>query len=53
MLRRPVESGTYTSFRFGQRLADYGIGPSMGSVGDSFDNALMENFFSTLKIELV
>ena len=25
----------------------------MGSVGDSFDNALAENFFSTLKIELV
>ncbi len=25
----------------------------MGSVGDSYDNALMENFFSTLKIELV
>ncbi|GHJ10613.1 hypothetical protein TPA0907_49800 [Micromonospora humidisoli] len=25
----------------------------MGSVGDSFDNALMENFWSTLKIELV
>ncbi|WP_425302562.1 IS3 family transposase, partial [Nocardia wallacei] len=26
---------------------------SMGSVGDSYDNALMENFFSTLKTELV
>lgn len=25
----------------------------MGSVGDSYDNALMENFFSTLKTELV
>ncbi|MBT0770735.1 IS3 family transposase, partial [Kineosporia sp. J2-2] len=25
---------------------------SMGSVGDSYDNALMENFFSTLKTEL-
>jgi putative transposase len=44
---------TYTSFRFSQRLADNGILPSMGSVGDSYDNALMENFFSTLKIELV
>ncbi|MCP3785310.1 DDE-type integrase/transposase/recombinase [Micromonospora sp. A3M-1-15] len=28
----------YTSFRFAQRLADNGILPSMGSVGDSFDN---------------
>lgn len=43
----------YTSFRFGQRLSDLGVLPSMGSVGDSYDNALMENFFSTLKIELV
>lgn len=43
----------YTSFRFGQRLADLDVLPSMGSVGDSYDNALMENFFSTLKIELV
>ncbi|WP_280465035.1 hypothetical protein [Nocardia brasiliensis] len=25
----------------------------MGSVGESYDNALMENFFSTLKIELM
>ena len=25
----------------------------MGSIGDSYDNALMENFWSTLKIELV
>ncbi|WP_241829068.1 transposase [Saccharothrix sp. CB00851] len=44
---------TYTAFRFTERLADNGILPSMGSVGDSYDNALMENFFSTLKIELV
>ena len=43
----------YTSFRFSSRLADHGILASMGSVGDSYDNALMENFFSTLKTELV
>jgi putative transposase len=43
----------YTSLRFGQRLEDHGILASMGSVGDSYDNALMENFFSTLKTELV
>jgi putative transposase len=43
----------YTAIRFTQRLADAGIQPSMGSVGDSFDNALAENFFSTLKVELV
>jgi len=34
-------------------LADNGIAQSGGSVGDSYDNALMENFFSTLKTELV
>lgn len=43
----------YTAIRFTQRLDDAGIRPSMGSVGDSYDNALAENFFSTLKIELV
>jgi putative transposase len=43
----------YTSIRFTHRLADHGITASMGSVGDSYDNALMENFWSTLKIELV
>ena len=43
----------YTAIRFTQRLADAGIRPSMGSVGDSFDNALTENFLSTLKIERV
>ena len=42
----------YTSLRFSQRLGDHGILASMGSVGDSYDNALMENFFSTLKTEL-
>lgn len=43
----------YTSLRFSQRLDDHGIVASVGSVGDSYDNALMENFFSTLKTELV
>ncbi len=52
-MRRPLEPGQYTAIRFTQRLADAGIRPSMGSVGDSFDNALAENFFSTLKVELV
>ncbi|WP_406075992.1 IS3 family transposase [Micromonospora sp. NBC_01638] len=47
------DRGSNTSFRFAQRLQDNGILPSMGSVGDSYDNALMENFWSTLKIELV
>ncbi|MET8428335.1 IS3 family transposase [Nocardia sp. NPDC004860] len=43
---------TYMAFRFANRLADNGIAQSMGSVADC-DDALMENFFSTLKAELV
>ncbi|MFD9946268.1 IS3 family transposase [Nonomuraea sp. NPDC059023] len=43
----------YTAIRFTQRLADAGIAPSTGSVGDSFDNALAENLWSTIKVELV
>ncbi|MFD6065491.1 transposase [Rhodococcus wratislaviensis] len=53
MLHRPVEPAQYTALRFTQRLVDAGIAPSTGSVGDSFDNALAENLWSTLKIEFI
>jgi putative transposase len=53
LIHHSDRGSNYTSFKFAQRLSDNGILPSMGSVGDSYDNALMENFFSTLKIELV
>jgi transposase InsO family protein len=53
LIHHSDKGSNYTSFRFTQRLADNGILPSMGSTGDSYDNALMENFWSTLKIELV
>jgi putative transposase len=43
----------YTAIRFTKRLEDAGARPSMGSVGDSYDNALAENFFSSLKVERV
>lgn len=43
----------YTALRFTQRLADAGIAASTGSVGDSFDNALAENLWSTIKTELI
>jgi putative transposase len=43
----------YTAIRFTQRLIDAGIAPSTGTVGDSYDNALAENLWSTIKIELV
>lgn len=43
----------YTSFAFGRRCKEAGIAPSMGSVGDAFDNALCESFFATLECELI
>jgi putative transposase len=43
----------YTSFAFGRRLVEAGIVPSMGSVGDAYDNALVESFFATLEKELL
>jgi len=43
----------YTSFAFSRRLNDAGVVPSVGSVGDSFDNAMAESWFGTIKIELI
>lgn len=43
----------YTSIAFGQRCQKAGIRPSMGSVGDCYDNALCESFFATLECELL
>ena len=42
----------YTSVEFTNRLADWGLAGSYGSVGDCFDNAAMEAFWATLKKEL-
>jgi putative transposase len=53
LIHHSDKGSNYTSFRFTTRLADNGIAASVGSTGDSYDNALMENFWSTLKIELV
>jgi putative transposase len=43
----------YTSFAFGKRCQEAGVRPSMGSVGDAYDNALAESFFATLECELL
>ena len=53
MLRRPVEPGQYTSVAFGKRCGEAGVCPLMGSVGDAYDNAMAESFFSTLEAELL
>lgn len=43
----------YTSVAFGARCKDAGVRPSLGSVGDCFDNAMCESFFATLECELL
>ena len=47
------QGGQYTSIAFGHRCREAGIRPSMGSVGDCFDNAMCESFFATLECELL
>jgi putative transposase len=43
----------YTSIAFGRRCQEAGVRPSMGSVGDCFDNAMCESFNATLECELL
>jgi putative transposase len=43
----------YTAVGFGLRCREAGVRPSMGSVGDCYDNALCESFFATLECELL
>lgn len=45
--------GQYLSIRYTERLADAGIEPSVGSVGDSYDNALAESIIGLYKTELI
>jgi transposase InsO family protein len=60
--RRPAESGLihhsdrgaqYVSIRYTERLAEAGIEPSVGSVGDSYDNALAETINGLYKAEVI
>lgn len=43
----------YTSIAFGRRCQETGVRPSMGSVGDCYDNAMCESFNATLECELL
>jgi len=59
MQRRPIgvvhhsdHGCQYRSDAFGKRCREMGVMPSMGSVGDAFDNAMAESFFATLEREL-
>jgi putative transposase len=61
--RRPVRKGglvhhsdrgvQYVSIRYSERLLDAGIEPSVGSVGDSYDNALAETIIGLFKAEVI
>jgi putative transposase len=63
ILRRTPENDTtilhsdhgsqYTSWAFGQRLRTAGLLASMGTVGDCYDNAMMESFWGTLQLEVL
>ncbi len=50
---RPLEPGQYLSIRYTNRLTEAGIEPSVGSVGDSYDNALAESVIGLYKTELI
>jgi putative transposase len=43
----------YTSLRYTERLAEIGAAPSVGSVGDSYDNSLAESTIGLFKTELI
>ena len=48
------DQGTqFTSWAFTRRAIDSGLLPSMGSVGDCFDNAVVESFWSRMQVELL
>jgi len=47
------QGSQYTSYAFGKRCREMGVVPSMGSVGDCYDNAMAESFFATLECELL
>jgi putative transposase len=60
--RRPAEDQTilhsdhgtqYTSWAFGNRLRTAGLLPSMGTIGDCYDNSMMESFWGTLQLEVL
>ena len=53
VLRRPVESAQYLSIKYTERLAEAGIDTSVGSVGDSYDNALAERIIGLFKAEVI
>jgi putative transposase len=53
VLPRSIESGQYLAIRYTERLAEAGAVSSVGSTGDSYDNALAEAVNGLYKTELI
>jgi putative transposase len=53
LLRRLLEPGQYIAIRYTDRLDEIGAMRSVGSRGDSYDNALAENINGLYKAELI
>jgi putative transposase len=47
------QGSQYTALKFGKRCKAMGMRPSMGSIGDAYDNAMAESFFASLECELI
>jgi putative transposase len=47
------QGSQYTSLAFGKRCEEMNVKPSMGTVGDAYDNAMAESFFASLECELI
>ena len=53
-VRRSCDIGSqFTSVRYGERIAELGAVPSIGSVGDSYDNVFAESVNALYKTELI
>ncbi|QZN87079.1 integrase core domain-containing protein [Cellulomonas sp. C5510] len=52
-MHRPVEPSQFGSWAFTRRAKDSGLVPSMGSIGDCYDNAVIESFWSRMQVELL
>jgi putative transposase len=53
VIHHSEQGSQYTSLAFGKRCEQFAVRPSMGSVGDAYDNAMAESFFASLEVELL
>ena len=53
MLQRAVESTQYASHEYRRLAAEFGVTMSMSRKGNAWDNAAMQSFFKTLKVERI